>query len=1192
MKKVLPFLFAAALLALTNAASPNFALAADLSVTINTVDQNGRHIPGYVQIYGQGWQASPYTITLPEGATSYCTAFAGFRTVEQVVTISDNTIVTIDATDTSVTQTSGSGAGSGLAQVSFQFLPLSVTTDTVNGTGQHIEGWARTAYYASWYATPYTYTPQDNHPDLIVNGGTVSFEAMALSTTITRTVPVWQDTDYTVGDETTTAPGPGPGAATIDFVFTVLTVYLDTVDRNGQHIDGFIQRYGQDWQATPTTVTMPEGASTIFTAFSGYRTVEQTVTIQEGTIYPIDATGASVSMTTAGGAVPGTAQVTFMFLPLSVACDTFNDAGQHADGFIRPASHATWQTTPYTYTPQHSHPELIVNGGVVPFEASAFATMVTQTITVWEDTAYTVNNGVTEGPGAGAGAAKIDFIFSTLTLTIDTINQDGQHIDGFVKIYGQDWQASPFTLTIAAGVSSIFSASCGYRTEEQVITAVTENNIYIVDATDTPVTQSVQSGAGTGAAQVVFKFLPLSVTCDTLDGSFQHIENGEVWIDAFDIYHFAPYTYQPTDLWPELIVNGGTVTFEVFASFKTILPTVTIWQNTAYTVNGEMTSAPGPGPEAATIDFIFHFLSVTFDTVDQNGQHIKGMVQLADQGWQSTPYLMELPDGILNRFIGFAGYRVEETILTISDNMIYTIDATDSPVIKTNAPGAGSGAARVVFEFYPLTLTCDTVNQAGGHVDGFVRLHPALPWQNSPYTYSSQDGLVVNGATTYSDAYSEYASGGMGLILWNETIYTVDLTEVEPTLTTEPGLGVGLAALNFIVAEQAEDLTPPVVAIGSPEARPYLHPDTVSISFSATDPESGVDTVTAILDGEKEFSNGNILELFRLSLGEHTLVVTAWNGAGASASASVTFEIVATIDTLIKATDVAYEQGLIDSRKVWLSLRAKAVLARTLIEYHYYNLAKICLWAYIKEAESYKGTHITPWAANYLKAEAGYVIRHLPDNQTAAINVMIFAVKIGYDVGLISNQFLADSLIAKLDRAKFQIAGGYLDAAKETMQKFINQVRNANAKDIHPDLANLLIQSARYIIDHLDPSQAAPILAVLPDFLNSETLIQAVPEITKTRLGQNYPNPLNPETWIPFELAGEANVSIRIYNLSGNLVRTMELGKLGAGSYTSKGESVYWDGKDNNGNEVASGVYLYQFIAGSHVEIKKMIVLK
>ncbi|MDI6792934.1 MAG: S8 family serine peptidase [bacterium] len=95
-----------------------------------------------------------------------------------------------------------------------------------------------------------------------------------------------------------------------------------------------------------------------------------------------------------------------------------------------------------------------------------------------------------------------------------------------------------------------------------------------------------------------------------------------------------------------------------------------------------------------------------------------------------------------------------------------------------------------------------------------------------------------------------------------------------------------------------------------------------------------------------------------------------------------------------------------------------------------------------------------------------------------------------------------------------------------------------------------------------------------------------------TILSQNYPNPLNPETWIPFSLAEKDHVSIRIYNLSGQLIRTLDLGELEPGRYLSKDEAAYWDGKDEAGNEVASGAYLYQLQTNAATSTRKMIILK
>ncbi|MDE0019808.1 MAG: T9SS type A sorting domain-containing protein [Candidatus Poribacteria bacterium] len=100
------------------------------------------------------------------------------------------------------------------------------------------------------------------------------------------------------------------------------------------------------------------------------------------------------------------------------------------------------------------------------------------------------------------------------------------------------------------------------------------------------------------------------------------------------------------------------------------------------------------------------------------------------------------------------------------------------------------------------------------------------------------------------------------------------------------------------------------------------------------------------------------------------------------------------------------------------------------------------------------------------------------------------------------------------------------------------------------------------------------------------------PLILKNALLPNYPNPFNPETWIPFDLAQESSVTIAIYNSAGQTVRRMELGELPAGSYRAKGKAAYWDGKDALGAPAASGVYFVRIEAGSFSETRRMVLLK
>ena len=115
-------------------------------------------------------------------------------------------------------------------------------------------------------------------------------------------------------------------------------------------------------------------------------------------------------------------------------------------------------------------------------------------------------------------------------------------------------------------------------------------------------------------------------------------------------------------------------------------------------------------------------------------------------------------------------------------------------------------------------------------------------------------------------------------------------------------------------------------------------------------------------------------------------------------------------------------------------------------------------------------------------------------------------------------------------------------------------------------------------------------ITVLEKLLAALTLTEIVPK--ETALLTNYPNPFNPETWIPYQLAEPAAVNISIYAADGKLVRTLALGHLEAGIYHSKSRAAYWDGGNEVGEAVASGVYFYTLIAGDFTATGKMIIRK
>ena len=103
-------------------------------------------------------------------------------------------------------------------------------------------------------------------------------------------------------------------------------------------------------------------------------------------------------------------------------------------------------------------------------------------------------------------------------------------------------------------------------------------------------------------------------------------------------------------------------------------------------------------------------------------------------------------------------------------------------------------------------------------------------------------------------------------------------------------------------------------------------------------------------------------------------------------------------------------------------------------------------------------------------------------------------------------------------------------------------------------------------------------------------LVLLIPE--DTALLRNYPNPFNPETWIPYQLAESAEVTLTIYDMNGRLIRRLAVGHQAAGMYRSRSRAVYWDGRNQLGESVASSLYFYTLTAGEFTSTRKMLILK
>ena len=156
--------------------------------------------------------------------------------------------------------------------------------------------------------------------------------------------------------------------------------------------------------------------------------------------------------------------------------------------------------------------------------------------------------------------------------------------------------------------------------------------------------------------------------------------------------------------------------------------------------------------------------------------------------------------------------------------------------------------------------------------------------------------------------------------------------------------------------------------------------------------------------------------------------------------------------------------------------------------------------------------------------------------------------------------------------------------------KNLGDSTNSAAPDIG---ASPHLLSSKTVQSWIDMAQAADdgSLAFGKGIANLKRLLTVLAP-DKTVLLSNYPNPFNPETWIPYHLAADADVTVTIYNLQGRLVRQLDLGLQEAGYYVDKSRAAYWDGANEDGESVASGVYFYKLDAGDFTTSKRMVVAK
>ena len=181
-------------------------------------------------------------------------------------------------------------------------------------------------------------------------------------------------------------------------------------------------------------------------------------------------------------------------------------------------------------------------------------------------------------------------------------------------------------------------------------------------------------------------------------------------------------------------------------------------------------------------------------------------------------------------------------------------------------------------------------------------------------------------------------------------------------------------------------------------------------------------------------------------------------------------------------------------------------------------------------------------------------------------------------------RFTSDSRYLFADRA------GHLQIFDRQTQTPIDHPPIANFLDVSRDGSVLLSYTDTGQILVWDTKALLPSQPVSVDAKGKQIVIFGA--VKQNQLLQNFPNPFNPETWIPFRLADESHVTIHIYSSTGQLVRRLSPGIMLAGDYASESKAVYWDGRNQIGETVSSGVYLYTITADDFVATRKMLIRK
>ncbi len=374
-------------------------------------------------------------------------------------------------------------------------------------------------------------------------------------------------------------------------------------------------------------------------------------------------------------------------------------------------------------------------------------------------------------------------------------------------------------------------------------------------------------------------------------------------------------------------------------------------------------------------------------TQETNGANLQAdaaVYELAKNG--ITDVDVHISGAMTNKLIAAAATPASPVTLKVSDMFAAMPYENSLVVLRMNGPQIKAVLERGYRNYYYYTYvpgyggysyytTCMLDTNAMGKIF-YKDTYPAMP-DGANVAGFTIDGTPVDfadAATYYNVSTVNYLAAGScnfndgGVSLWpldqivHDTQYYVRDAVID--YITHEGVVSPAIEGRLVFGE----LSAPSVTVTSPEATSYLHSAIVPVAFTATDPTSFVAGTAMTLDGQA--FTGTEIDMQTLALGEHTLVVTATNAYGISATASVTFTVETSLESLATSVGRFYDEGLITNAGVRDSLLAKLDAAAKAMASGKDKVAQNLLAAFVREVDGQAGKKIDPAAAAFLIADA------------------------------------------------------------------------------------------------------------------------------------------------------------------------------------------------------------------------------